>query len=78
MLGNRGKRSLGLNLRSEAGKAILVRLVKESDVVLINFKPGTLGSLGLSYDVLSKANPRIIVVESSALGNSGPWSKRVG
>ncbi len=77
-LGNRNKRSVGLNLRDDAGKALFRRLVQASDVVLTNFKPGTLESLGLGYDALAEINPRIILVESSALGSTGPWSKRMG
>lgn len=77
-LGNRNKRSMGLNLRDEPGKDLFRRLVAESDVVLTNFKPGTLESLGLGYESLKAINPRIIVVESSALGSTGPWSKRMG
>ena len=77
-LGNRNKRSLGVNLRSEAGRELFGRLVACSDVVLTNFKPGTLESLGLGYDKLSAINPRIILVESSALGRTGSWSKRMG
>lgn len=77
-LGNRNKRSIGLNLRSEAGRELFGKLVAKSDVVLTNFKPGTLESLGLSYDRLSAINPRIILVESSALGGTGPWAKRMG
>ncbi|MEB3070686.1 CaiB/BaiF CoA transferase family protein [[Mycobacterium] vasticus] len=77
-LGNRGKRSLGLNLRSQAGKELFGRLVACSDVVLTNFKPGTLESLGLSFDELKAINPRIILVESSAMGSTGSWSKRMG
>jgi crotonobetainyl-CoA:carnitine CoA-transferase CaiB-like acyl-CoA transferase len=77
-LGNRNKRSLGLNLRSDAGKALFGRLVARSDVVLTNFKPGTLDPLGLGYGVLKAINRRIILVESSALGNTGSWSRRMG
>jgi crotonobetainyl-CoA:carnitine CoA-transferase CaiB-like acyl-CoA transferase len=77
-LGNRNKRSLGVNLRSEAGRELFGRLVACSDVVLTNFKPGTLESLGLGYDKLSAINPRIILVESSALGRTGSWSRRMG
>ena len=77
-LGNRNKRSLGVNLRSEAGRELFGRLVACSDVVLTNFKPGTLESLGLGYEKLSEINPRIILVESSALGRTGSWSKRMG
>ncbi|WP_319453123.1 MULTISPECIES: CoA transferase [unclassified Mycobacterium] len=77
-LGNRGKRSLGLNLRSHQGKQLFRRFVAASDIVLTNFKPGTLESLGLGYEELRAINPRIILVESSALGDTGPWAKRMG
>ena len=76
--GHRGKRSLGLNLKSDAGKALLRRMVADADVMLSNFKPGTLESLGLGYEELAKLNPRLIAVESSAFGRTGPWSKRMG
>jgi len=76
--GHRNKRSLGLNLKSEDGKALLRRMVADADVMLSNFKPGTLESLGLGYAELSRINPRLIAVESSAFGASGPWSKRMG
>lgn len=77
-LGNRNKRSIGLNLRDERGKELFGRLVAQADVVLTNFKPGTLESLGIGYDALKAMNPRIILVESSALGHTGPWAKRMG
>ncbi|MCU1482790.1 MAG: hypothetical protein JWQ19_3576 [Subtercola sp.] len=76
--GHRNKRSLGLNLKSEQGKKIFAELVERSDIVLANFKPGTLQSLGLDYDTLAAINPRIILSESSAFGNHGPWSTRMG
>jgi crotonobetainyl-CoA:carnitine CoA-transferase CaiB-like acyl-CoA transferase len=76
--GNRNKLGLGLDLRQPQGKAIFLRLVEQSDVILSNFKPGTLESLGLDYDVLSRINPRIIMADSSAFGSSGPWSRRLG
>lgn len=76
--GHRNKRSLGLNLKSEDGKALLRRMVADADVMLSNFKPGTLETLGLGYAELSQINPRLIAVESSAFGATGPWSKRMG
>jgi len=76
--GHRNKRSLGLNLKSEDGKALLRRMVADADVMLSNFKPGTLEALGLGYADLAKINPRLIAVESSAFGCTGPWSKRMG
>ncbi|MGB3602253.1 CoA transferase [Gordonia sp. (in: high G+C Gram-positive bacteria)] len=76
--GHRNKRSLGIDLRSEAGAELFTRLAAEADVVVANFKPGTLASMGLSYEVLSALNPRIIVAESSAFGDVGPWRTRMG
>ena len=76
--GHRNKRAIGLNLRDPRGKMLFLRLVERSDIVLSNFKPGTLESLGLGRDVLSAANPRIVTVESSAYGPTGPWSRRLG
>ncbi len=76
--GHRNKRSLGLNLRSDEGKALFRRMVAEADVLLSNFKPGTLESLGLGYAELSAINPRLSAVESSAFGATGPWAKRMG
>jgi crotonobetainyl-CoA:carnitine CoA-transferase CaiB-like acyl-CoA transferase len=76
--GHRNKRGLGLNLRDPRGVQMFLQLVGEADMVLSNFKPGTMEQLGLSYDVLSKANPRIVVGECSALGADGEWSTRMG
>jgi crotonobetainyl-CoA:carnitine CoA-transferase CaiB-like acyl-CoA transferase len=77
-LGHRNKRSAGINLKSEKGREMFKQLVAQSDVVLSNFKPGTLASLGLGYDVLSQVNPGIIMMDSSALGNTGPQSRSLG
>lgn len=76
--GHRNKRSLGLNLRHAEGKRIFRELVADSDVVLTNFKPGTLESLGFGWDDLVALNPRIVLSESSAFGRAGPWSRRLG
>ena len=76
--GHRNKRSLGINLRDERGNRLFLKLVAQSDVVMTNFKPGTMDSLGLGYEVLNAANPGIIVTDSSAFGPGGPWSKRLG
>lgn len=76
--GHRGKTSLGLNLRLPEGRALFEQLVAQSDVVLSNFKPGTLESLGLGYNDLRRINPSIVVADSSAFGNTGPWSRRMG
>ncbi|MGH6650130.1 MAG: CoA transferase [Sphingopyxis sp.] len=76
--GHRNKRSLGLDLRHEGGRALFLDLVRKADVLLSNFKPGTLDSLGLGADVLTAANPRLVMADSSAFGPTGPWAKRLG
>lgn len=76
--GHRNKRSLGLNLRDPEGKAIFERMVAQADVVLTNFKPGTMQGLDLGYEDLQRIKPDIIMVESSAFGSTGPWAKRMG
>jgi crotonobetainyl-CoA:carnitine CoA-transferase CaiB-like acyl-CoA transferase len=76
--GMRNKRSLGLNLRSEDGRRVFADLVRRCDVVLTNFKPGTLASLGFDMDTLRSLNPGVILSESSAFGNHGSWSRRLG
>jgi crotonobetainyl-CoA:carnitine CoA-transferase CaiB-like acyl-CoA transferase len=77
-LTHRNESSLGLDLRSPDGAALFRRLVSTSDAVFANFKPGTLASLGFSYDELTTVNPRIVLAESSAFGATGPWSDRMG
>jgi crotonobetainyl-CoA:carnitine CoA-transferase CaiB-like acyl-CoA transferase len=76
--GNRGKLGLGLDLRSARGRELFLQLAAKSDVILSNFKPGTLESLGLGYDVLRNVNPQLVVADSSAFGASGSWAKRMG
>ena len=78
MWGHRNKRSVGLDLRSAEGRELFLSLAKASDVVLGNFRPGTLESLGLGYDVLREASPGIVVADSSALGRTGPESRSMG
>ncbi len=75
---HRNHLALGLDLRSEKGKEIFGRLVTDADAVFANFKPGTLTSLGFSFDELRTLNPRIVLAGSSAFGNRGPWSRRMG
>lgn len=76
--GSRGKRSMGLNLRSPQGVALFKQLVAVSDVVASNFKPGTMESLGLGYETLKAINPRLVYAVSSALGATGPRSRSMG
>jgi crotonobetainyl-CoA:carnitine CoA-transferase CaiB-like acyl-CoA transferase len=76
--GQRNKRSMGVDLRSTEGRALFEQLVVQSDVVLSNFKPGTMESLELSPGRLRELNPAIVVVTSSAMGESGPWRDWMG
>jgi len=73
---NRGKKSIAIDLKKSEGKQIIKELTKVSDVFLENFRPGTTRKLGLSYDVLSKINPRVIYAAVSGFGHSGPYSER--
>jgi crotonobetainyl-CoA:carnitine CoA-transferase CaiB-like acyl-CoA transferase len=76
--GQRNKKSLGLNLRSEEGHAIFVDLAKDCDVILSNFKPGTLSALGIGHRALAPLNPGIVILESAAFNSRGPWARRLG
>jgi crotonobetainyl-CoA:carnitine CoA-transferase CaiB-like acyl-CoA transferase len=77
-LTHRNEYSLGLDLRHPSGVELFEKLVAGADAVFANFKPGTLASLGFSYDRLRELNPRIVLAESSAFGATGPWSARMG
>jgi crotonobetainyl-CoA:carnitine CoA-transferase CaiB-like acyl-CoA transferase len=76
--GSRNKRSFGVNLRTPEGVALLKRLVAGADVVLENFKPGTLEKLGLGYEALRAVKPDLVMLSTNALGSTGPWSGRPG
>ncbi|WP_421738057.1 CoA transferase [Caulobacter sp.] len=76
--GHRNKRSLGLNLRDPRGRSLFLELAAKADIILSNFKPGTLESLGIDHAAISRLNPRIIMADSSAFGASGPWAGRMG
>lgn len=73
---NRNKKSMALNLKKEEGKEIFRRMVKEADVVLENYRPGTMEKLGLGYEELKEINPRIIYASSSGFGHTGPFSSK--
>jgi crotonobetainyl-CoA:carnitine CoA-transferase CaiB-like acyl-CoA transferase len=77
-LAHRNEYGLGLDLRHPSGAKLFERLVAGADAVFANFKPGTLASLGFSYERLRAINPRIVLAESSAFGANGPWSERMG
>lgn len=76
--GHRNKRAIGIDLRDPEGRRLARELVRTADVVLTNFKPGVIGSLGLDYASLKEINPGIVVVDSSAFGPTGPWAERLG
>ena len=65
---NSGKKSLAINMRTEEGKEVLRDLVKVSDVLLQNFRPGTIEIMGFGYDVLKELNPKIVMLNVSAYG----------
>ncbi len=73
---NRNKRSLTLNLRSDEGKAILLRLVEIADVLMENFRPGVMERLGLGLDALRARNPKLIYCSITGFGEDGPYRDR--
>lgn len=75
---NRSKQSMTLNLKSADGLDVLRRLVAKSDVVLENFRPGTMERLGVGYAALSAVNPRLVYCSISGFGESGPEAHRPG
>ncbi len=72
------KRGLTLNLKSEAGREVLYRLVRQADVFAENFRPGVKHRLGIDYDTLSALNPRLVYVSISGFGQTGPYADRAG
>jgi crotonobetainyl-CoA:carnitine CoA-transferase CaiB-like acyl-CoA transferase len=73
---NRNKKSVALNLKDERGRALLLDLVRTADVLVENFRPGTMADLGLDYPVLAALNPRLIYNAASGFGQTGPYSQR--
>jgi len=73
---NRGKRSMTLNLKLPAAQELFRDLVKKSDVVLENYRPGTMEKFGLGYEELCKINPRLIYAACSGFGHSGPYMEK--
>lgn len=74
----RNKKSITLNLREEKGQDLLRRLVLQSDVLIENFRPGTLEKWGLSFERLSEINERLVMVRVSGFGQTGPYAHRAG
>lgn len=78
MMMNRNKRGIVLNLKTEDGKATLRRLVSQCDVLIENFRNGTMEGLGLGYETLKQDNPGLIYAEISGFGRTGPYADRAG
>jgi len=74
----RNKRLISINLREESGRELARKLCLKADIIVENFRPGTLERWGLGYDDLSKDNPGLIVVRISGFGQNGPYSQRGG
>jgi crotonobetainyl-CoA:carnitine CoA-transferase CaiB-like acyl-CoA transferase len=75
---SRNKRAITLNLSTARGQALLRELAADADVLIENFRPGTLERWGLGYDVLSAENPRLILVRTTGFGQTGPYRDRPG
>jgi crotonobetainyl-CoA:carnitine CoA-transferase CaiB-like acyl-CoA transferase len=75
---NRNKRGLTLDLKKEEGKRIFLRLIREADVLVENFKVGTLARMGLAPERLRKINPRLVVAEITGFGQTGPLASFPG
>lgn len=75
---NRGKKSLALNLKSDEGRAAVLRLVQQADVLVEQFRPGVMARLGLGYEALSAINPRLIYCSITGYGQTGPMADAAG
>ena len=73
---NRGKRSIAIDLSKPKGKEVLLKLAETADVLIENFRPGTMQKLGLDYEVVKARNPRIVMCSVSGFGQSGPYAHR--
>ncbi|HSX95447.1 MAG TPA: CoA transferase, partial [Hydrogenophaga sp.] len=78
MMLNRHKRGLALNLKLERGREVLQRLVKDADVLVENFRLGTMDKLGLGYEALSAINPGLIYCAITGYGRTGPYADKGG
>jgi crotonobetainyl-CoA:carnitine CoA-transferase CaiB-like acyl-CoA transferase len=73
---NRGKKSVTLNLQAAEGKEIFLKLCREADVLVENYRPGVTKKLGIDYDTLTRLNPKLIYVSITGLGATGPYAHR--
>jgi crotonobetainyl-CoA:carnitine CoA-transferase CaiB-like acyl-CoA transferase len=75
---NRNKKSLALDMKSPAGKEVVLKLAEQADIVLENFRPGVVKKLGIDYDSFKARNPAIIYASMSGFGQTGPYGKKGG
>ena len=75
---NRNKRGCAIDLKAQAGRDLVIRLAANADVVVENFRPGTLDRLGLGYGVLAQDNPRLVLCAITGFGRTGPQADRPG
>jgi len=75
---NRNKRSVTLDLKTEAGREVLYKLAESADILVENYRPGVMKRLGIDYETLAEINPKLVYVSISGFGQSGPWAKRPG
>jgi crotonobetainyl-CoA:carnitine CoA-transferase CaiB-like acyl-CoA transferase len=75
---NRGKRSIVLNLKSDEGRAVFMRLAASTDIVIENYRPGVMAALGFGYEALAQLNPRLIYASISGYGQTGPQRGKGG
>ncbi len=73
---NRNKKGITLNLKAPEAREIVHRLVRESDIMLENYRPGVLDSMGLGYEALKEINPRLVMVSISGFGQTGPYASK--
>jgi crotonobetainyl-CoA:carnitine CoA-transferase CaiB-like acyl-CoA transferase len=78
MAWNRNKRSIALDMKKPGGREIILKLAREADVVVENFRPGVMARLGLAYEDIKKINPRVIYCSASGWGEDGPYRSRPG
>lgn len=78
LLANRNQKSLAIDLRSEEAKELIHKLVKETDVIVENYRPGVMDKLGLGYDKLKEINPRLVYCSCSGYGADGPYVEKPG
>jgi len=75
---NRNKKSLALNLKTDEGKKIFMKLAKNADVVIEGFRPGKVDALGIGYNAVKKANPKIVYCSITGYGQKGPYKDKAG